>query len=255
MKLDVTRPAEHRLGTDTPGVAMRTVQVRWILLVVALMMVPAAPAVARPVAGAPTSIVISVVADAPPARVGDTPTEHATIYTGGSAFVGASVELQVRLYGSSTFTTVATATSGAGGALAAKLPPLVHNTSYRWHFDGDLSHAATTSDTGVEPVSVRVKRHVSDRTPRVGQRVVVRGRTYPAKPGHAVSVWRGTKPFQGYGPATHHVRLVKGHVRADGTYRLVVRFASTGRVRIYVKVRGGDGNVTGFSKYRWLSVH
>ena len=54
---------------------------------------------------------------------------------------------------------------------------------------------------------------------------------------------------------THHVRLVKGVVHADGHYRLVVRFDSPGRVRIYVKVRGGDGNVTGYSKYRWLSVH
>jgi hypothetical protein len=35
----------------------------------------------------------------------------------------------------------------------------------------------------------------------------------------------------------------------------VVRFASEGRVRIYVTVRGGDGNVTGFSKYGWFSVH
>jgi hypothetical protein len=233
---------------------MRSVPIRWVLLVVALTVAPAAPAVARP-AAAPTSIVIAVVADAPPARVGDTPTEHATISTGGGGFVGASVELQARPYGAATFTTVATVTSGAGGALAATLPPLLHNTSYRWHFSGDAGHDPTTSAVGVEPVSVRVKRHVSDRTPRVGQRVVVRGRTIPAKPGRAVSLWRGTKPFLGYGPATHHVRLVKGHVRADGTYRLVVRFASEGRVRIYVKVRGGDGNVTGFSKYRWLSVH
>jgi hypothetical protein len=233
---------------------MRTVHARWILFAIAVAIAPAAPAVARP-AAAQTSIVISVIADAAPARVGDTPTENATISTGGGGFVGASVELQARPYGSATFTTVATAVSGAGGALSAKLPPLLHNTSYRWHFGGDVSHDPATSGVGVEPVSVRVKRHVSDRTPRVGRRVVVRGRTIPAKPGHAVSVWRGTKPFQGYGPATHHVRLVKGVVHADGSYRLVIRFASAGRVRIYVKVRGGDGNVAGYSKYLWLSVH
>jgi hypothetical protein len=234
---------------------MRSVPIRWVLLAVALMVAPAAPAVARP-AAAPTSIVISFIADAPPAQVGDTPTERATISTtGGAGFVGASVELQVQPYGASAFTTVATVTSGAGGALAATLPPVLRNTAYRWHFAGDAGHDPTTSGVGFEPVSVRVRRHVSDRTPRVGQRVVVRGRTIPAKPGRAVSLWRGTRPYLGYGPATHHVRLVKGHVRADGSYRLVVRFASAGHVRIYVKVRGGDGNVTGFSKYRWLSVH
>jgi hypothetical protein len=234
---------------------MRTVHVRWVLLAVVLMMAPAAPAVARSTDPASTSILISVATDVAPWPVGSSPTELATIYSGGSAFAGASVDLQMRPYGSTTFTTVATATSRSDGALFAKLPPLVHNASYRWQFAGDPSHLASTSDTGVERVSVRVTRHVSDRTPRVGQRVVVRGRTYPTKPGHAVSLWRGTKPFQGFGPATHHVRLVKGVVHADGTYRLVVRFASAGRVRIYVKVRGGDGNVAGFSKYRWLSVH
>jgi len=225
------------------------------MLAMALVLMPTAPAAARPAAGAPTSIVISVATDVAPWHVGDSPTELATIYSGGSPFAGASVQLQVRPYGASTFTTVATVTSGAGGQLSTKLPPLIRNTSYRWQYAGDVGHQATTSGTGVERVSVRVKRHVSDRTPRVGQRVVVRGRTYPTKPGHAVSLWRGTKPFQGFGPATHHVRLVKGVVHADGSYRLVVRFASAGRVRIYVKVRGGDGNATGFSKYRWLSVH
>jgi len=217
-------------------------------LVAAGTVLPATAAVA----GTETDIVVSVIADAPPIRAGSRAPAMGVIQS-SAGVSGLSVELQMQVPGSS-FATVATVVSNSQGTFLTETPVLSHNTAFRWHFAGDGTHDPATSDTWTEYVSPRVRIRVSDRTPATGQRVVVRGRTNPNKAGNRVSLWRGTKPWLGFGPKTHHVRLVKGRVHADGRYRLVVRFDTSGTRRLYVRVAGGGGNVAGFSAYRRVSV-
>jgi hypothetical protein len=206
------------------------------------------------VAGTATEIVVGVVADAPPTRAGATAPVFGAIQSGGTSLPGASVQLQMRASGSSSFTDVGTVVSDSQGRISGTTPVLLKNADFRWHFAGDGTHDAATSGTWTEYVSPRVRIRVSDRTPATGQRIVVRGRTNPNKAGNRVSLWRGTKPSLGFGPTTHHVRLVKGRVHADGRYRLVVRFNTSGTRRLYVRVAGGGGNVAGFSAYRRVRV-
>jgi hypothetical protein len=226
----------------------------WAVLITAVLVVSGPAVSARP-AGTPTTILVGVVADAPPTRAGDSITAFGVIESGGSPLAGAAVQLQERVYGASTFSTVGTATSNASGQFSAVSPALVHNATFRWYFPADGGHDTATSATWFVRVSPRVGIRVSDRTPATGQRIVVRGHTHPAKSGNRVSVWRGTKPFEGFGPVTKHTRLVRGHVRADGSYRLVIRFYATGKRRIYVRVGRGGGNAAGYSAYRRLTVH
>jgi hypothetical protein len=204
------------------------------------------------VAAGNTEILASIIADAPPAMAGSGVPVIGQVQS-SAGVAGLTVQLQVQV-STSSFTTVDSAVSNSQGSVFAETPALAHNTNFRWYFPGDGTHDAATSDTWTEYVSPRVRIRVSDRTPATGQRVVVRGRTNPNKAGNRVSLWRGTKPWLGFGPTTHHVRLVKGRVHADGRYRLVVRFDTSGTRRLYVRVAGGGGNVAGFSAYRRVRV-
>lgn len=199
-----------------------------------------------------TEIVASIIADAPPTVAGSRAPAMGMLQS-SAGVSGLTVQLQMQV-SSSTFTTVGTAISDSQGTLFGSTPALAHNTNFRWYFPGDGTHDAATSDTWTEYVSPRVRIRVSDRSPATGQRVFVRGRTNPNKAGNRVSLWRGTKPWLGFGPKTHHVRLVKGRVHADGRYRLVVRLDTAGMRRLYVRVAGGGGNVAGFSAYRRVRV-
>jgi len=225
-----------------------------VVLAIAALVASGPSAVGAP-STTPTSLVTVVIADAPPIRAGTQAGALGVLMASGTGVAGRAVHLQMRPYGATTFTTVGTDVSDSSGNLDLVTPVLLHNSRFRWVFDGDATYAPSVSSVWFAPVSTRVGIRVSDRTPHTGQRVILRGRTYPAKPGIVVSAWRGTKPVQGFGPTTRHTLLVKGRVRADGTYRLVLRFPTTGKRRLYVRVASGAGNVAGFSAYRWVTVH
>ena len=104
----------------------------------------------------------------------------------------------------------------------------------------------------VLPALVNLGLRVKDRTLRKGQRMVVRGRTFPAKPGCVVKLWRGERRPLVTGPKP--VRLAKGKVRRDGSYRLVHRFHRSARMRVAVTVASCAGNDRGLSSYRTIRV-
>ena len=132
---------------------------------------------------------------------------------------------------------------------------LTRSSVTRWVFTGDAQYGPSQTPDSFEAGATRVGARLSDRTRSAGQRLVVRGRTFPAKPGHAVSLWTGQIPTQGYGPPQPPATwLARATVRADGSYRLVKRFRVPGKAKLFVRVSGGDGNVAGFSRYRWVQV-
>ncbi|MBW8751944.1 MAG: hypothetical protein JF565_11045 [Propionibacteriales bacterium] len=168
------------------------------------------------------------------------------------------MHLFVKTYGSTTFSDVGNAISGPDGSFTLTTPPLWQNASLRLDYLGDPSHDASSSGVWEVPVMGGSSIAVSDHSPRVHQRIVVRGRTLPSRAGRRISVWSGLRPcwcdaFPGPGtPAPK--RLAHAVVRTDGSYRLVVRFSTPGRKRIYALVGQGDGLIASVSRYRHLRV-
>jgi hypothetical protein len=255
------RPVTLASGyATTVGVAVRRVRAwsAWSAWIGACAMIlAAAPAGAAP-AGVPTQIYPLLVVGGPPLKAGNAETVRGAVSASGNPLAGATVHLMIEPYGSTTFTEVATGTSGSDGFVTLTTPPLWQNTSLRLDVVADPGHDASSSTVWEVPVSARASIRLSDRTPRVNHRVVVRGQTFPSRAGRRISVWTGIRPCwcDMLSPAhPRPKRLARGLVRADGSYRLVIRFSTTGRKRIYALVGGGDGLIAGTSRYRHLRVH
>jgi hypothetical protein len=203
---------------------------------------------------APTNFYSLLVLDGPPPVAGDKVWFSATLSSGVDPVVGRTVQLWVRAAGQREFTAAASAVTGARGDVEASIV-LTRNSVTRWVFAGDAQYGASqTSDLG-QRVETRVGAKASARSLSVGQRLVVRGRTFPRKPGHTVSLWSGARPQRAFGPPSPPATwLAKATVRADGSYRLVKRFGTPGKRRLFVRVSRGDGNLAGFSRYRWVQV-
>jgi hypothetical protein len=158
---------------------------------------------------------------------------------------GQSLTVSVRQYGTSTFTTVGSATTGPEG-VATTLVTLDRNAVVRWDYAGDPTYAASSTEYLV-PISPRVDLRVNHRKLHKGQRLVARGRTYPAKAGCRVKLWRGELRPLVQGPRPQ--RLAVSTVRSDGTYRLAHRFRKKARMRVAVTVAPCAGNDRGLSSY------
>jgi hypothetical protein len=214
------------------------------LLVVGWLVAPVLPATAA----APTTISSFLVGD--PSVAG-----QATDLT---AFLGAGLEpvgnqlltLSIRPYGATGFAPAGHATTDADGRATVRVT-LSRNTTVRWDFAGSADYGKSTLEY-VVPIASGVSRHVNDRTLRRGQRLVVKGRTFPAKPGCAVQLWRGELRPLVVGPRP--VRLEVGTVRSDGTYRLTHRFHRSRTMRIAVVVVPCTGNERGLSGYTRIRV-
>jgi hypothetical protein len=198
-----------------------------------------------------TEFQIAIVADAGPPVAGTRSYFYATLHSGTGPVSGVPVTLQGRSYGSTTFSALAHAVTDAYGGVSVTAV-LRRTTALRWSYDGDSSYAGTVSHSYVQQVAPRVVAHAVDATLRAGQRVVVRGRTQPLKPGTRVSLWRGDRPA--FAPDLHYVRIAVGAVHADGTFRLAAGFAHPGAARLYVKVNAGHGTTTGYSNYVRIRV-
>jgi hypothetical protein len=194
-----------------------------------------------------------VVVDDLVAPVADQPITFDTMLltTDNAPISPASVSLEIRPYGTSVFTTAATTSTDASGHAAVTLR-LSRTTAYRWTFSGDNDFTGTSSEPVVQSVAPRVTARAHDRTLRRGQRLVVRGRTFPVKAGCRVTLWRGELRPLILGPKP--VRLARATVRADGSYRLVHRFHKKARMRVVVKVASCAGNSAGLSPHLRVRV-
>jgi hypothetical protein len=218
------------------------------LVVVACLAAPLPPVSAAP---AQSEFRIVVIDDLVTPVAGRPVTFDTTLLTtDNSPISAASVTLELRPYGSATTTPATTTTDASGHAVVTV--PLSRTTSYRWIFAGNGTYAPAASPTLVRGVAPRVTAHARDRTLHRGQRLVVRGRTFPAKAGCRVVLLRGrVRPLMvGPGP----VRLARATVRADGSYRLVRRFHKPARMRVVVKVASCAGNDAGFSPHLRVRV-
>jgi hypothetical protein len=218
------------------------------LLVVACI---AAPLPAASAAPAQSEFMIVVVDDLIAPVAGQPVTFDTTLLTtDGAPIAAAQVTLDLQPYGAATPTSVATTTDASGHAVVTI--PLVRTTSYRWTYVGDADFDSASSPTLVRGIAPRVTRHAHDRTLHRGQRLIVRGQTFPAKAGCRVVLLRGrVQPLiMGLRP----VRLARATVRSDGSYRLVRRFHKKARMRVVVKVASCAGNEAGYSPYLRLRV-
>lgn len=228
----------------------------WCAVLVAAAVVGAgSPAEAVPVPE-PTQVVAMIIADLPPVPAGHAVGVGGAITASGHGLAGATVHLMVETYGSTTFSDAGAAVSDANGRFGLTSPVLWQNAKFRLDYAGDATHDPSTSSVWDVPVSAVATIHLSDRTPRVGHRVVVTGQTSPNRAGRRIAVWTGTRPCWCYVRPDYsgRTRLARGVVRDDGSYRLVIRFSSAGRKRIYALVGGGGGNLAGTSRYRHLRV-
>ncbi|HET7690170.1 MAG TPA: hypothetical protein VFK41_07325 [Nocardioidaceae bacterium] len=195
-----------------------------------------------------------VVVDAPTPRAGDLINVAASVRSEGAPVAGLPVTLQIKRYGEATFEDLITVPTDSEGNLELNLRPL-RNIKTRWVFSGDENYAPYSTAARTWLIGSRASLAFSDRTPGVGQVVVVTGRTKPAKPGHTVRVLQGRSNHGGFGPAYPRPELLgTTTVKENGRYRIRVRFTKTGQQPVFVTVSRGNGNTTGYSNTRVVAV-
>jgi hypothetical protein len=180
----------------------------------------------------------------------------ATITAGGTSKLTGLVEahyaggtpgtLQAKAYGATSWSTVASVNAPEETWTFTRSVAPKKQTSYRWVVAATESTLGATSPITTVKVRTALTANVADSTLHLGQSLVVTGRTTPAKPGSAVTLYRSTSS----GP----VVLAKGTVRSDGTYRLTRTMKSKGKWTVYVTVAAGSGNLSGKSASRTLTI-
>lgn len=217
----------------------RTTSVLAAALTAALLLPGATPATAAPGACNPGPVEL--------AGGGDTTLvasqEHVQGYVlrrrlgaGRSCVVpGATVQLLARDAGTTTTRVVRTGTTDADGRVQFRVhPPFTVVLTGRSLPGGGF--AAVDSTRSVLSIATRltIARRALDRC-----RVEVRGRTYPAKPGTPVEVWRER-------PGDGAVRVARLIVRADGTYLGTVAIPCGSSERMFATIqrtaRNDDGS-------------
>jgi hypothetical protein len=186
---------------------------------------------------------------ATPARVTfGKPTVLAGKLTGGKQAAGQTVTVQADVFPiDGNYADVATTTTDANGDWHVTQTPTAL-TRYRAQAK---TAPPATSNTADVAVRLRVRVHVSDRTPSRGSRVRFSGTAAPAHDGAPVRIQRRT--------STGHWRTVARTVLRDaGTdvsrYGKRVRVRRSGTYR--VRVRSGDADhLAGTSRRRRLTVH
>jgi hypothetical protein len=150
------------------------------------------------------------------------------------------VDLEVRKYGSSDWTTVATVEAPETVAWTMKkLVAPLQQASYRWHYRGSEANEPAYSPTFTIKVKTALTATVVDRTLRRGQNPVVTGRTRPAKPGTTVTLMRKT--------ASGSVVLARTRVKSDGSYKVAYLVNRAGTWTVYTTIPTASGNLAGRS--------
>jgi hypothetical protein len=178
---------------------------------------------------------------------------RSTTIAGQVAGAGAGTKVELQQTPFPFMTPFATALSGAtdaAGAYAFTVAPRV-NTKY--HVEAKASPTLTSPDVIVN-VRVRVGLRLSDRTPRIGQRVRFYGTVLPAHDGRAVSLQRRTRT--GWKtiarPVLKPAKPLNGVARSKySTHRRVYRSRT---YRTVFRPRDGD-HVRGTSPKRRARVH
>lgn len=204
-----------------------------------------------PATGAPsgTAVVVPMVVDELVPQVAGRPAEFtATYLQDGQPVPGEELTLLLAPAGSTSYVEAGRAVTDEHG-VATVSSVLDRNATVQWQVS---SEPTVTSTPYVVQIAPAVTREARDRTLRRGQRLVVRGRTFPVKAGCTIQLWRGELRPLMVGPRP--VRLASSTVRADGSYRLVRRFHHRLRGRVVVVVPPCSDNGRGLSAYLRLRV-
>jgi hypothetical protein len=237
------------IGTVSGRVTVaRALRALCVVLVI-WCVVPALPAAG--VAAGATEVFPIVVDDLVPHVAGRATEFSATLIDADAPVPDQVLSLWLQPSGSATFVEVGQATTDGNG-MASVGAVLDRNAVVQWRYGGSPEHAASTSTTYVVQIAPALTLRANDRTLRRGQRLVVRGRTFPVKAGCRVELWRGELRPLVLGPKP--VRLARSTVRADGTYRLERRFRHHVRARIAVLVPACGDNGQGLSSYLGIRV-
>jgi len=176
---------------------------------------------------------------------GGSSTVRGRINIGGGPAGGASVKLDAKPFGSSTWTNIATVTSADDGSLAKVVKPL-KNTAYRWRFVETTATKGSVSSSVSVGVKTKVTASIVDAALHVGQNLVVTGGTTPHKAGVAITLWRKT--------STGSVVLARGTTHSDGTYKVAFPVNKKGTWTVFVTVAAASGNLEGRSPSRSATV-
>lgn len=217
-----------------------------------LVMLFASPALPASGAGAGATGIFPLVLDDLGLHVAGQPTEFtARLVDSDTPVPQALLTLWLQPSGSSDWQEAGRATTDDSGTATVSVV-LDRNAAVQWRVGEASDQAQMVSTPYVVQIAPVITRHASDRTLHRGQRLVVRGRTFPVKAGCAVELWRGELRPLAAGPKP--VRLARATVRADGSYRLVHRFHHRLRARIAVVVPACADNGAGLSAYLGLRV-
>jgi hypothetical protein len=225
---------------------------RRVATVVSLVMASWLGVPVLPAEAAPATAIYPTVFDGLSPRLAGRPTDlSATLVSDAPTPSGQVLTLWLKQYGASAYVPAGEATTDASGH-ATIYVTLQRSAAVQWRFAGTADYAPSASTPYVVGISPRVTMRVNDRTLRRGQRFVATGRSYPAKPGCTVKLWRGELRPLVLGPAP--VRLEVARVRADGSYRMVHRFKRRARMHITVTISACSGNARGLSPYVAIRV-
>lgn len=213
-----------------------------IVVLVVLCVSPVAPATSASVAA---TDVFPIIVDDLGSHVAGQPTQFtAMLVDQGTAVPHALLSLWLLPAGSSDWVEAGSATTDDSGE-ASVVAVLDRNAAVQWRFGNASGQTPMVSTPYVVQIAPVITRRVNDRTLRRGQRLVVRGTTYPVKSGCAVELWRGELRPLATGPKP--VRLGRATVRPDGSYRLVHRFRHRMHARLAVVVPACADNGRGLS--------
>jgi hypothetical protein len=160
------------------------------------------------------------------------------VLLGSGTMPAATIVVETRPHGTTTWKTVRTTTASTAGSLAYTVAPTV-STDYRFVHPADTyGPAASTSATVTTLVAAKVTARLSSTAVRTGSHVTLSGGVLPAKPGQLVSVQRYSSG------AWHTVAYVK--LSSASTYRMSLE-AAKGSVNYRVARAADRSNVAGTS--------
>jgi hypothetical protein len=164
--------------------------------------------------------------------------------THGGRFTSATLTLQKKPAGTSTWRKVGTAVETYDGTqhpAVIKQKPTT-TTQYRYVFAGSSAGPGSTS----KPVTVHVRTAVTaapaSKVVRKGGTITVNGRVSPKAPGHTVKLMRGSTQV---GSAT---------VRSTGAFALRTKARTTGRWTLHVTIGATRTDLAGSSRTFTVSV-
>jgi hypothetical protein len=223
-------------------------------LVVALMTLGAALAVGGSIAAAapPVTGAHSITLAAHPATITYLGTTRLTGTFSGAETGGQKVTLESTDFPfTAPFNRTATTTTNAtDGSFAFTVAPFA---ATRYRVTGKTKHSPqTVSPVVTLKVRYKLTLHVSDRTPKAGQRVRFSGLVYPAHDGRKVAIQRKT-PSDSWKTVKATTLVQRVGSPPQSAYRTSLRVRRSGRYR--VSIASDADHVRNHTSARRLRVH